>query len=239
VAQRDRRAMLFRLMAHDLASPLMVISGEIERMNSGDPQVGRMKNSLRQIQEIIQRAKAIEEASASPGDDIPELVDLSESVEVALDNVRERARAKEVHFNFERPKQEVTVPFHRTSLVYHVLENVFSNAIKFSPRGGFVDVEIKDEGGRVKLVISDRGQGFPAEFFNRLRNADYISKRPGTEGEGGSGLGLLIVEAMMKIYGGQMEIANSENQNPGGRVTLIFKVPGPIFSGRRVLSSDS
>ncbi len=225
IEQRDRRAMLFRVLAHDLASPLMVLGGQLEKLNGQDPHIEKMKVALGQIEDMIARAKSIELASTHGQNQIPDLVDLTEAVESSIERILLRGRAKEVHFRFESPPQEAVVAFNRSSLIYHVLENIFSNALKFSPRGGFVEVEALEKKDEWQLIISDQGPGFPPLFLDRLKVADPKIRRLGSEGEAGSGLGLLIVDAVMKVYGGHFQIENQRpgNEGSGGTIILTFK----------------
>lgn len=224
VEQRDRRAMLFRVLAHDLSTPLMILGGELERMKSNDQSVQRMMSAFGQVEEIIARAKSIEVAGTHGHIVVPDFVDLSEAIESSIDRIRPRAKEKDVHFHFEARKDDVVVAFNRSSLVYHVLENVFNNALKFSPRGGFVEIKILEQKMEWQVVVQDQGPGFLPAMIHRLKNSDSSVRRMGTEGESGSGLGLLIVDAVMKVYGGHLEVESLETANPGkgGRVILSF-----------------
>ena len=104
-----------------------------------------------------------------------------------------------------------------------VLNNVVSNAIKFSTKGGRVDVRVAREGSLVSVVVKDEGQGVPADFlahmFDRFRQADASMTRR----QGGLGLGLTIVREIMSLHGGTVR-AESAGQDQGTTIYLEFAV---------------
>ena len=102
-----------------------------------------------------------------------------------------------------------------------VLNNVVSNAIKFSAKGGRVDVQVAREGSLVSVVVKDDGQGVPADFlphmFDRFRQADASMTRR----QGGLGLGLTIVREIMSLHGGTVR-AESAGPDQGTTIFLEF-----------------
>jgi signal transduction histidine kinase len=104
-----------------------------------------------------------------------------------------------------------------------VLSNVVSNAIKFSPKGGRVDVQVAREGAVASVVVRDNGMGVPPEFlphmFDRFRQADAgLTRR-----QGGLGLGLTIVRDIMALHGGTVRAA-SPGRDLGTTIHLEFAV---------------
>jgi signal transduction histidine kinase len=101
-----------------------------------------------------------------------------------------------------------------------------SNAIKFSEPGTEIRVDIYAEAESIKLVITDRGMGIPAEIIPYLFDRGKATSRPGTQGERGTGFGLPIVKAYMNRYGGSIEVHSvpkAEGVNDHGTTfTLVF-----------------
>ena len=95
-----------------------------------------------------------------------------------------------------------------------VLSNVLSNAIKFTPRSGRVEVACESAGSNVVIVVKDNGIGIKPDFlphvFERFRQADATSARS----FGGLGLGLSIVRNLLELHGGSIS-AESERQDRG------------------------
>jgi two-component system CheB/CheR fusion protein len=115
-----------------------------------------------------------------------------------------------------------------------VLSNVVSNAIKFSAKGGSVDVQVAREGSLVSVVVKDNGQGVPAEFlphmFDRFRQAEAGMTRR----QGGLGLGLTIVRELMSLHGGTVR-ATSAGKDQGTTIYLEFAVAEEPKAGSEVL----
>jgi CheY-like chemotaxis protein len=103
-----------------------------------------------------------------------------------------------------------------------VVCNLVSNAIKFTPPGGDVHVQLAVRPTEVGLVVRDTGPGIPADFlphmFERFRQADRGSAR----GQGGLGLGLAIVRHLVELHGGSVR---AENAPSGGAVLSVVLPP--------------
>ena len=109
-----------------------------------------------------------------------------------------------------------------------VLTNLLSNAAKFSPSGGVVDVTVEGAGGQVRIGVRDRGAGIPEAFrsriFQRFAQADASDVRR----KGGTGLGLSIAKAIVERHGGRIGFEAAE----GGGTRFWFTLPlvsaGPV-----------
>jgi heavy metal sensor kinase len=101
------------------------------------------------------------------------------------------------------------------------VDNLLSNAVRYSPPGSTVELSIKDTPSAFTIAVRDRGPGFPDEFlphaFERFRRADSARARD----EGGSGLGLAIVLAVARAHGGDSEATN----RPDGGAQVIMRIP--------------
>ncbi len=89
----------------------------------------------------------------------------------------------------DQSRQEVEAD--RESLI-QVFRNILGNALKFSPRGGQIDVAVRDEGDGVLVVLSDRGPGIPPDELDSIFDKFVQSRRTKTGAGGGTGLGLAI-----------------------------------------------
>ncbi|MBU6454137.1 MAG: PAS domain S-box protein [Cyanobacteria bacterium REEB67] len=102
-----------------------------------------------------------------------------------------------------------------------VLGNLIANAVKFSPQGGRITIEAKQEGDWIYTSVSDQGSGIPpdqlAHIFERFRQVEDSTHK----GKGGSGLGLTICQAIVQLHGGKIWAENL----PQGGSRFIFTVP--------------
>ena len=115
-----------------------------------------------------------------------------------------------------------------------VVVNLVSNAIKFSPEGGEIEVEAEtvekseNEPRRlVEIAVSDRGRGVPQEMREKIfERFEQVKKTDATE-SGGTGLGLAICKSIVELHGGTIGV----RENPGGGSVFWFRIPSAPDSG--------
>ena len=148
-------------------------------------------------------------------------VDLDGVVEAAIDAMRPAAEAKGIRIETILDPRAGPISGDPNRL-QQVIWNLVSNAVKFTDKGGRVQVQLKRVGSHVEIVVSDTGQGIAAEFmpyvFDRFRQADATSTRR----HGGLGLGLAIVRHLVEMHGGSVD-ASSAGESQGS--TFTVKLP--------------
>lgn len=148
-------------------------------------------------------------------------VELSPIIEAAVEATRPAAEAKGVRLNTSLDPHAGPVNGDADRL-QQVVWNLLTNAIKFTPEGGRIEVESKIAGARVEVTVRDTGIGVAPEFlphiFDRFRQAD-----PGTNRiHGGMGLGLSIVRQLVELHGGAIR---AESQGEGKGATFTVSLP--------------
>ena len=102
-------------------------------------------------------------------------------------------------------------------LLFQAVANLLDNAIKYTPRGGSVKLEVSDDAGDSRIIVSDSGPGIPAQqrdkVFQRFYRVETSRSAPG------SGLGLSLVGAVAKLHDAEIVL---EDNHPGLRATLHF-----------------
>jgi signal transduction histidine kinase len=120
-------------------------------------------------------------------------------------------------------------------LIRRMILNLLDNAIKFTPAGGEVRVEVSRAGADYFVRITDTGRGIPAEaqphVFERFYRADRARARDG-EPDGGAGLGLSIAAWIAEAHGGQITL---ERSDPTGS-TFVVRLPSPANSESDVVA---
>jgi signal transduction histidine kinase len=102
----------------------------------------------------------------------------------------------------------------------NIVNNLLSNAFKYSPDGGSVVLEVSASDGLVSVAVSDRGLGIPAQDRARLFTRFGRLDRPGTESIQGTGLGLYLSQELAREHGGSIEVASEDGR--GSTFTLVL-----------------
>ena len=151
----------------------------------------------------------------------PEPVDLRAVVERASETLRPAAAAKGLTLRVA-PRAATLIVNGDPGRLEQVMRNVIGNAVKFTPAGGTVDVELALDGGRARITVADTGEGIEPAFlprvFDRFAQADTGS----TRAHGGLGLGLAIARHVISLHGGDI-VARSEGRGRGA--TFIITLP--------------
>ena len=148
-------------------------------------------------------------------------VELAAVVEMAVETVRAAAEAKAIEIRTTFDPSAGVIPGDPNRL-QQVVWNLLTNAVKFTPRGGRVEVRLARADSHVELTVSDTGQGITPDFlpyvFDRFRQADGSS----TRAHGGLGLGLAIVRHLVELHGGTVGV-----DSPGEGLGTTFRVRLP------------
>jgi signal transduction histidine kinase len=160
-------------------------------------------------------------------------VDLSAVIGFALESVRLMAEAKEIGITVIS-KEPVGAVEGDSSRLQQVVWNLLANAIKFTPRGGKIEILLDRQDSYVRLRVRDTGVGIPREFlphvFDRFRQADSKT----TRNFGGLGLGLALVRHLVDLHGGRVW-ADSAGEGQGA--TFTVDLPLMNKKSRVVMSS--
>lgn len=101
-----------------------------------------------------------------------------------------------------------------------MLQNIFSNAIKFSRSGGSIRVKAKKNGDSASILIEDEGVGMSKREIERIFDINDHYTRPGTDNEKGNGIGLLIIQDLISLHGGSIHFRSRPEK--GTTVELSF-----------------
>lgn len=106
------------------------------------------------------------------------------------------------------------------NMVGAVIRNLLSNAIKFTPKGGTIEVEARRDDGDIVFQVKDTGIGMSEEMLQRIRQEKSLPTTLGTEGEKGTGLGLLFCRDFVEHFGGEFEVESELGK--GSAFRIIF-----------------
>jgi two-component system OmpR family sensor kinase len=146
-------------------------------------------------------------------------VDLGRAIAGSLEQVMPMAIAKDIDLGLTASVQVAVTADPED--VQTLVTNLVENAIRHTPKGGTVDVSLKRSASEVVLEVRDTGPGIPEHLLERA--FERFFKVNASDEEGGSGLGLSLVRAIVQRYGGRIALANG-----AGPVGLIATVSLPL-----------
>jgi signal transduction histidine kinase/CheY-like chemotaxis protein len=232
------------IVSHELRTPLNAVLGWAE-MLSRRPIEGPLRDrAIRGISEGAKRqARLIEDlldvASIASGKMRLDrtLVDLGDVISDALLIAQPAAAAKQVRLSFEREAWTPKIFGDRVRLE-QIASNLITNAVKFTPDGGSVDVQLRRAGDQTELVCSDTGQGIAAEFlpsvFEPFRQADESTTRV----HSGLGLGLSIVKSLVQAHDGTVRV-HSAGEGLGSTFVVTLPVAIWVRTAKAASSGDA
>jgi PAS domain S-box-containing protein len=156
----------------------------------------------------------------------PEALPIVPALEAALETVRPAAEEKRIRVETSWHAEDAVVLADATRL-QQVLWNLLSNAVKFTPEGGSITFAADCEDDRIRIAVTDTGIGIDPAFlpfvFDRFRQADSATTRR----FGGLGLGLAIVQDLVQLHGGEVEV-HSPGVGQGATFVVTLRGSAPL-----------
>ena len=212
--------------AHELLTPLAALRSEAEvalrreRSPAGYREalagvVAEAERLGETVQGLLRLARAERLARG-----VGERADLAAVAAARADAHRAFADAKGVALAVVLPDDPVWAAAGAGPLA-DVVDNLVQNAVKYTPAGGRVAVEVFRRDASALLVVADTGSGMTPEAAERAFERFYRSDEPAVQAEPGSGLGLAVVRAVVEAYGGSVR-AESDGPGAGSRLTVML-----------------
>ncbi len=211
-------------VSHDLRTPLTRLRGTAEMALASPPDIERYRDALADCVEESDRVLVmlntlmdISEAESGTMQLRREAVSLAEVVQRAVDLYHDVADAKGVTLAADAA-DDIVVTADRTRLE-QVAANLIDNAVKYTPPGGRVDVEVRRAGDSALLRVRDTGPGIPPDELPRI--FDRLFRGDQSRAERGLGLGLSLVKAVVEAHGGAVDVISE----PGRGSTFTVSLP--------------
>lgn len=212
-----RKNNYFVNLSHELRTPLNVISSTeqlVTELNKSKDGIGKSKLNgcmqvvrrntnrlLNLINNIIDTAK-IESGSYQLNIREHDIVYIVEEATLSLKDYIER-KGIELIIDPEMEEKIIKCDEHE---IERCIVNLVSNAAKFTPEGGTIEVTIEDLDEKVKIIVKDTGIGIDKKYHDSIFNRFNQVIDQGAESEGGSGLGLTITKQIIDMHGGQISV---------------------------------
>jgi PAS domain S-box-containing protein len=228
------------MLAHELRNPLAPISNALHllsRKPASDPteqwvrevlqrQTGQMTRLVDDLLDVSRITRSTIALHKQP-------VDVRKAVRAAVDGSRQWMQARSHSLSIDLPEAEIVVDADEARLT-QVMQNLLHNAAKYTPEGGNVAVSARRDGDYVLIVVKDSGMGMEPEMlqsaFELFKQGQQALDRP----EGGLGVGLTLVQRLVRMHGGTVE-ARSAGLNQGSE--FVVRLPASdaaALQGREV-----
>jgi signal transduction histidine kinase len=220
-------------MSHELRTPLNAIIGfsDVQKQEMFGP-LGHERYrqyatdihaSGTHLLELITTILDISKAEAGKLEVAPVDLDPRSALDTAATLIRGAAEAKRIRLSIEGLEAPLTCRADPQALK-QILLNLLSNAVKFTPNGGTVTVRLRAlaQAG-VEFAVRDSGIGIAAEDLPRLMKPFEQAARGYSQGNGGTGLGLPLVDALVRLHGGTFHVESAV----GAGTTVTVRLPSP------------
>ena len=223
-AEQNRREFTANV-SHELKTPLQAIIGSAELLENGlvkpeDTQrfIGNIRKEATRLVNLIEdviRLSHLDEGVEMPKEDV-DILDIAEEIAESL-----RLAAEEKKVTIQVSGQHCMVPGVR-GLVFEIVQNLCSNAVKYNVEGGRVDVTVTKRGSSVVLTVADTGIGIPRAHQSRVFERFYRVDKSHSRASGGTGLGLSIVKHAAQYHNADIQLESVLGK--GTTIRVVFPV---------------
>ncbi len=217
-------------VSHELKTPLTAIKGAVETVRMDDEMDSATRayfldmalSESDRMKRIVSDLLVLSRLDNKKTKWNIEKFDLRQSVRRLCDVMRSdiEAHGHRVTFGSDRGLAEITADRQK---IEQVVMNILSNAIKYTPDGGLIDIKIRSRGSSVAVIISDNGIGIPAEDVSHLFERFYRVEKSRNQDAGGTGLGLAIAKEIVEAHGGRIGVESELGKGTSVEIELTVE----------------
>jgi signal transduction histidine kinase len=166
------------------------------------------------MENLLQWSKTQMQSSAAK----PQELEVSKMISEVLQLLHLQAEAKQIYI--ENKNNAPVFVYADKDMVNLILRNILSNAIKFTPNQGYIEVGVNEVSSFVEIYVQDTGVGISKDAIQKINESNFYTTK-GTSSESGTGLGLMLCKEFLHKNGGQMHIESE----PGKGSVFSFTLP--------------
>lgn len=220
-------------VSHELRTPLTVIMGYLETLSSEDLDAETVSELLERLNSPTLRMKSMVddllvltrlESAPMPDHSLIEPTRVSDLLTTVVDEARQLSQGMhQIQVDADSDLTVEAVP----DEIFAAIMNLVSNAIRYSPNGGLIDVRWHDNGDVARFEIQDHGVGIAPEHITRITERFYRADVAGTRAKGGTGLGLAIVKHILRRHYSRLEVTSELGRGSCFYFSLARQYPIP------------
>lgn len=221
----DLKSRFVSMASHEFRTPLTVIMSSADMLrhyrdklkpDQQDQHFNRINTQIQHMVTMLEDTLIIGRLEAGTNEFKPQLMDLATFTRNMVDEVRDANETHRVEFSAEPGKMLIEGD---QKLMRQVVNNLITNAIKYSPAGSVVQVHLQKRWGQIMLQVSDQGIGIHEGDQQRIFEAFHRGKNVATIA--GTGLGLAIVKRAVALHGGSITF----DSEVGSGTTFVVTIP--------------
>lgn len=206
------------VLSHDLAAPFANIQGLVEaleeQLKEGDYNVAHLikfiKQDAQKGSDLIRDFVDNEFLESSQIVLRKVRVDLTTKIRTMMEDYKRGAHLIQKQFKLIALEEPIYINIDDMKFM-QVLNNLISNAIKFTHDNGIITVTVEQQGANVHITVADNGVGIPPELQPKLFDKFTQARRPGVRGEKSVGLGMSIIKNIVELHSGRIWLESEEN----------------------------
>ena len=224
-------------VSHELRTPLTAIKGWSETMllTGDDIDRGTFKKGMNiilkesgRLTSIVEELLDFSRLQSGRLKLITEKTDLVAELDEAVYILKERSIQEKKHLMFDTPIEPFPPVMGDKNRLRQVFMNIIDNALKYTPEGGDVTVQILNEVSNITVLISDTGCGIAPEDLPKVKEKFYKAN----QNVGGSGIGLAVADEIVQMHGGTLDIES------GIGVGTTVKIQIPVYNEAEVVTME-
>jgi len=231
IEQRDyeRKILYFTDTAHEIKTPITLILGPLQKLCEDDLSDKNKKSYLdmaikhtKKLNLLVNRLMDFQRAEMHAMKLEVARYDIVDFIKSQTDKFYPSAIQKQIKLTFRNELTDEYLWFDISSMEI-IISNLISNALKYTPEGGTIDVSLLPYGRKgIIIEVSDSGIGISKESQKQLFQRFYRGRNAINSGENGSGIGLLLSRTLTELHGGKLEVSSELNKGSIFRVTLNY-----------------
>lgn len=214
-------------VSHELKTPLTSIKGYVETLQYGakddadvlDRFLKKIDNNVGRLVALVQDILSLASIEGHDGNIHSERIEWSPLVRQVLTHHEHEVQRKKINLMFEQAPVPLHVYGDREAMT-QVVDNLVSNAIKYTPEGGAVRLTLRRESDGARFEVRDTGVGIPREHLPRIFERFYRVDKARSRELGGTGLGLSIVKHLVSAMNGRVSVESEPGKGSAFTVTL-------------------
>ncbi|MEN7549752.1 response regulator [Rapidithrix thailandica] len=216
-------------VSHELRTPLTLILNDIERMyrTSGEnvnEYLSKIRKNTLRLKKLANELIDVRKEGKAPGKFLVGEYELLGFVEETMEMFRSVADKNQIHFYFHTSLSKVLIWFNKDQLE-KVLFNLLSNAFKYTPAKGLIEVSIEEfrsEGGKegVRVLVKDSGIGIAPSNLDQLFERNYSRSSLHKNGFENTGIGLHLCKQLMELHKGSIQVESTQGKGSTFMLTL-------------------